>query len=110
MGQEDDDAAVPNPISSAITAKAQSTCKPHGWADQFGAAMEARNEVLHAYADHAKAHTVFGEPTGITLAEGIARMAAWAKKVGARQGQEFENIEITEKLPEGWNLNRMQNR
>ena len=36
--------------------------------------------------------------------EGIARMAAWAKKTGARQGQEFENIEITEKLPDGWNL------
>lgn len=66
--------------------------------------LEARNEVLHAYSDHSKAHKVFGEPTGITLKEGIARMAAWAKKVGARQGQEFENIEITEKLPEGWNL------
>jgi UDP-glucose 4-epimerase len=66
--------------------------------------LAARNEVLHAYSDHAKAHRVFGEPTGITLQEGIARMAAWAKKTGARQGQEFGNIEITEKLPDGWNL------
>jgi UDP-glucose 4-epimerase len=66
--------------------------------------LNARNEVLHAYSDHAKAHRVFGEPTGISLGEGIARMAAWAKKTGARQGQEFENIEIIEKLPDGWNL------
>jgi UDP-glucose 4-epimerase len=66
--------------------------------------LAARNEVLHAYSDHTKAHKVFGEPTGITLQQGIARMAAWAQKTGARQGQEFENIEITEKLPDGWNL------
>ena len=37
--------------------------------------LSARNEVLHAYSDHAKAHKVFGDPTGITLQEGIARMA-----------------------------------
>ncbi len=77
--------------------------------NEFGVApdinhLSARNEVLHAYSDHTKAHRVFGKPTGITLQEGIARMAAWAKKTGARQGQEFENIEITEKLPDGWNL------
>lgn len=68
--------------------------------------LQARNEVLHAYSDHTKAHRVFGEPTGITLQEGINRMASWAKKVGARQGQEFDNIEITEKLPDGWNLKK----
>lgn len=66
--------------------------------------LTARNEVLHAYSDHAKAHRIFGAPTGIDLEEGIARMAAWAKRVGARQGQEFSNIEITEKLPDGWNI------
>ncbi|MBK8300779.1 MAG: NAD-dependent epimerase/dehydratase family protein [Chitinophagaceae bacterium] len=64
--------------------------------------LAARNEVLHAYSDHAKAHRVFGQSTGITLKEGIAKMAAWAKRVGSRQGQEFDNIEITEKLPQGW--------
>lgn len=66
--------------------------------------LTARNEVMHAYSDHTKAHHVFGDATGISLQEGIARMAAWARRVGARQGQEFENIEITEKLPDGWNL------
>jgi UDP-glucose 4-epimerase len=77
--------------------------------NEFGVApdiahLEARNEVLHAYSDHAKAHAVFGAPTGIDLKEGIHCMAAWAKRVGARQGQEFSNIEITEKLPQGWNI------
>lgn len=66
--------------------------------------LAARNEVLHAYSDHTKAHKVFGGATGIDLREGIHRMAVWAKKVGARQSKEFDNIEITEKLPEGWNL------
>jgi UDP-glucose 4-epimerase len=66
--------------------------------------LSARNEVMHAYSDHTKAHRVFGAPTGIDLAEGIAKMAAWAKRVGARQGQEFSNIEISEKLPDGWGI------
>jgi hypothetical protein len=33
-------------------------------------------------------------------------MAAWARKVGARQSQEFSNIEITEKLPDGWGIKK----
>lgn len=68
--------------------------------------LNARNEVLHAYSDHTKAHQVFGEPTGIDLKEGIHRMATWAKRVGARQSQEFDNIEITEKLPDGWQVKK----
>ncbi|HTI07361.1 MAG TPA: NAD-dependent epimerase/dehydratase family protein [Puia sp.] len=79
--------------------------------DEFGVKpsityLSARNEVLHAYSDHSKAHQIFGAPTGIDLKEGIARMAAWAKKVGARQSQEFGNIEITEKLPDGWGIKK----
>lgn len=65
--------------------------------------LEERNEVLHAYSDHQKAHNVFGDSANISLAEGISKMAAWAKKTGARKSQEFGNIEITEKLPQGWN-------
>ncbi len=68
--------------------------------------LSARNEVLHAYSDHTKAHGTFGSPTGIDLKQGIARMAAWARRVGARQSQEFSNIEITEKLPDGWGIKK----
>lgn len=66
--------------------------------------LQARNEVVDAYADHSKAHRVFGKGAGVSLREGIERMAAWAKVVGARQSAEFGNIEIYEKLPEGWEV------
>jgi UDP-glucose 4-epimerase len=66
--------------------------------------LSARNEVLHAYSDHAKAQNVFGAASGLSLEQGIARMAAWARVVGARQSKEFDNIEISEKLPDGWGI------
>jgi UDP-glucose 4-epimerase len=64
--------------------------------------LQARNEVLHAYSDHAKAHRIFGLDKAVSLQDGIAKMAAWAKVVGARQTKEFGSIEIAKKLPEGW--------
>ncbi|MBX6360608.1 MAG: NAD-dependent epimerase/dehydratase family protein [Acidobacterium ailaaui] len=64
--------------------------------------LRARNEVMHAYADHQKAKRVFGYSSGISLEEGIHRMAEWAKKVGPRKSKEFRNIEIVENLPDGW--------
>lgn len=66
--------------------------------------LQARKEVLHAYSDHSKAHRVFGTTSTVPLSEGIQRMAQWAQKVGARQSQEFDNIEIQENLPEGWHV------
>lgn len=64
--------------------------------------LKARKEVLHAYSDHAKAHGIFGSSGTVSLVEGIHKMADWAKRVGARKGQEFKNIEILKNLPEGW--------
>jgi UDP-glucose 4-epimerase len=64
--------------------------------------LPARKEVLHAFSDHAKANRVFGASAAVGLEEGIARMAAWARKVGARQSREFEAIEIERNLPVGW--------
>ncbi len=83
----------------------------HVVCDEFGVKpdityLTARNEVLHAYSDHAKAHKYFGAPTGIDLKEGIHRMAVWAKKTGARKSKEFGNIEIAEKLPDGWGIKK----
>lgn len=51
---------------------------------------------------HAKAHEILGTGTPTGLEEGIARMAAWACKVGARQGKPFEAIEAKEKSPGIW--------
>ena len=64
--------------------------------------LPARNEVLHAYADHTKAHRILGQKDPVGLEEGIERMATWARRVGARRGQEFHNIEIHKKLPPSW--------
>ena len=64
--------------------------------------LPARNEVLHAYADHAKARRILGQRSTVGLEEGIERMAAWARRVGARKSQEFRSIEVLEKLPASW--------
>jgi len=61
---------------------------------------------MHAYSDHTKAQKVFGYSSGLGLDEGIFKMAKWAKKVGSRQSKEFGNIEITEKLPDGWGIQK----
>jgi UDP-glucose 4-epimerase len=64
--------------------------------------LEARKEVLHAFSDHAKANRVFGSGATVELEDGIARMAAWAGTVGARQSREFGAIEVERNLPAGW--------
>ncbi|MER2511536.1 MAG: NAD-dependent epimerase/dehydratase family protein [Nitrosomonas ureae] len=76
-------------------------------ANAFGVApqithLPARNEVQHAYPDHSKARQVFNQDAAVPLEEGVARMAAWARRVGARQGQAFGDIEIIRNLPPSW--------
>lgn len=76
-------------------------------AQAFGVTTEvrhlpARNEVLHAYAEHGKAHRVLGQKGTVGLEEGVERMATWARRVGAREGQEFREIEICKRLPKSW--------
>jgi UDP-glucose 4-epimerase len=64
----------------------------------------ARNEVLHAYADHTNAKKIFNlnEDNFINLREGIEKMAGWVSKVGSRESNYFGEIEIHEKLPPIW--------
>lgn len=64
--------------------------------------VEARNEVVHAYSSHEKAHAVFGNASNTSLAEGLTKMAGWALKTGSKKSSTFSNIEITEKLPPLW--------
>lgn len=64
--------------------------------------LDSRNEVEHAYADHAKAKDVFNIHSYFSLEEGISRMAAWAKTKGARTSKRFENIEVPKNLPPIW--------
>lgn len=64
--------------------------------------LPARNEVVHAHADHEKVKRIFGATKNTPLAEGIARMAVWAKTAGVRKSSRFSAVEITEKLPPVW--------
>lgn len=64
--------------------------------------LEKREEVTHAYANHAKFDTVFNPKKHIDLEMGLLEMAKWVKTHGARSSKEFQNIEITKKLPSSW--------
>ncbi len=64
--------------------------------------LEARNEVLHAFSDHAKARDVFSPPEPIDLRTGLQRMASWVRAHGPCTPVKFENIEIKKKLPNSW--------
>jgi UDP-glucose 4-epimerase len=65
--------------------------------------LPARNEVRVAFSDHSEAARVFASLGSQTpLAEGLARMAAWARQVGIQSAKAFEGIEITRNLPPSW--------
>lgn len=64
--------------------------------------LPPRNEVVDAYADHSKAAALFDITQTTSLEEGIERMARWARKVGARKSQSFENIEVLKNMPPSW--------
>lgn len=65
--------------------------------------LEARNEVVNAYSSHEKAAKVFGDLIkDVTLEEGLARMANWAKTAKLRKAKPFEGIEVSKNLPASW--------
>jgi UDP-glucose 4-epimerase len=64
--------------------------------------VEARNEVVHAYSSHEKVRAFFECPPETSLDDGLARMAAWARAVGARTSRSFGEIEIERGLPPVW--------
>ena len=64
--------------------------------------LESRNEVVHAYASHEKVRTFLECPPETPLDDGLARMASWAKRAGARQSKAFGEIEVPRGLPPSW--------
>jgi UDP-glucose 4-epimerase len=64
--------------------------------------LPARNEVVDAYSDHAKAKSIFEITSFTPLTDGVQRMVAWVREHGARETPKFKNIEIYEKLPAIW--------
>jgi UDP-glucose 4-epimerase len=64
--------------------------------------LDQRKEVLHAFSSHKKLEKVFGPQNYVTLAEGISKMAEWAKSAGARESKVFSGIEVDKNLPPSW--------
>jgi UDP-glucose 4-epimerase len=64
--------------------------------------LPPRQEVVHAFSDHAKLHGVFGEQTSVSLEDGLRRMADWVREVGVRPPTRFDSVEILRKLPPTW--------
>jgi UDP-glucose 4-epimerase len=64
--------------------------------------LPARQEVVHAFASHAKVRQVFKPDRPVPLTEGLQRMARWALVRGAMKPVEFEAIEVPINLPPSW--------
>lgn len=64
--------------------------------------LDQRKEVVHAYSDHTQFKAVFNPKPTTSLAEGLAKTAAWVKQHGAQESSTFENIEIKKNLPKSW--------
>lgn len=64
--------------------------------------LEARKEVVHAFASHDRIRSVFKTTEPVQLSEGIQRMAEWAKNCTTHKPVRFENIEVVKNLPASW--------
>jgi len=64
--------------------------------------LDPRQEVCHAVADHSKLAGAFHYEPRWSLPQGLARMAAWVKKVGIRRQPVFAKIELERNLPPAW--------
>ena len=77
-------------------------CEAFGVSEQIDA-LEARNEVVHAYSSHEKVQQYFAHMiNNIPLKDGIARMVEDAKVKGPRQGEKFKSIEVEKNIPPAW--------
>jgi UDP-glucose 4-epimerase len=64
--------------------------------------LPAREEVVHAFSDHAKLHRVFGRQETVPLEDGLRRMSDWAREIGVREPVRFESVEVLRNLPPSW--------
>ncbi|MEZ5317452.1 MAG: NAD-dependent epimerase/dehydratase family protein [Vicinamibacterales bacterium] len=102
---------VPAARNQVFNIGADRPCTVADLADQVAIAMgvpgrvehlAARREVQVAYASHDRVRRVFGEPPGVDLPEGLARMARWVRDRGPRFSQPMDAIEIRRNLPPAW--------
>jgi UDP-glucose 4-epimerase len=89
-------------VPTTVGALAQAVAAAMGVAGHPVTHLPPRNEVQFAWADHSRARSVFGDRPHTPLAEGLQKMAAWAKKTGPRSSPPFKEIEIEKGLPPSW--------
>jgi len=64
---------------------------------------DRHGEVKYAYSDHKMAERYLGFVEMVGWREGIKRMAEWAKKKGAQEWRNYDEMEIpNEKMPKIW--------
>jgi UDP-glucose 4-epimerase len=77
-------------------------------ADAFGMEcrvthLPPRNEAVHAFSDHSRVREVFAPGSPLSLEEGIARMADWARDRGPQPRTDFGgDIEVDRGMPVSW--------
>ncbi len=64
--------------------------------------LPKRKEVVHAFSDNSKARSIFRIKNTVDLKEGIAKMVAWAKKIGPLSVKKFKHIEVYKNIPPSW--------
>jgi UDP-glucose 4-epimerase len=64
--------------------------------------LPARHEVQHAFSSHERLRETFGAWPVTSLAEGLSRMATWAREHGVSLPTPLPTVELTESLPYSW--------
>lgn len=102
---------VPSARNQVFNIGADTPCTVMQLADEIALAfgvmrnvihLPPRNEVVHAFSDHAKAQSAFTPPQPTELREGIHRMADWVRARGPARPVTFSDLEVTMNLPPSW--------
>jgi UDP-glucose 4-epimerase len=65
--------------------------------------LAVRKEVENAFSSHEKVKQLFGDLIrNVSLDDGCAKMADWAKKAGSRSSPKFNGIEVMVNIPPSW--------
>ncbi len=88
--------------SYAVTDLARAVAEAMGVPDHPTVHLEARNEVVHAFASHEALRDILGKGSEVPLDIGWSRMAEWVRAEGPQSTKPFTGIEIDKGLPTSW--------
>jgi UDP-glucose 4-epimerase len=88
--------------TSSVLELARQVCAAMGVKDHPISSLPARHEVQQAFTDTTLARSLFGDWRNTPLAEGIARTAAWAKKMGPVELRSSFEIKVPKSSLPSW--------